>query len=282
MRRFAKYLIMDQCPRNTNREETDKTWRMILRCEAYPGYRSAKDYFAWTFRATPDFGWDAPITDLGILKFLMNATEEIIADKTRRGAKEKFDRFRERLYGDKTGAQIGRVLRDLPHPPLAGIQDLSGTWHSELEEMDEVAVALFSEFFGRNKGKTADDWNQAIQIVDQCIDQRREINPPSLSFTHWQERRAKSKESQRGWDGWANSELAALPENAVDKLFLVVDAIEWTGNWPASTVDGIIALLMKDDGIYVVNKLRPITVLASVYRIWASLRMQSLTAWVTS
>ena len=152
MRRFAKYLILVQSPRITNRDETDKTWRMILRCEAYPGYRSAKDYFAWTFRATPDFGWDAPITDMGILKYLMNATEQIIADKTRRGAKEKFDRFRERLYGDKTGAQR-RVLRGLPHPPLAGIQDLSGTWHLVFEEMDEVAVALFSGFFDRNEGQ---------------------------------------------------------------------------------------------------------------------------------
>ena len=68
----------------------------------------------------------------------------------------------------------------------------------------------------------------------------------------------------------------------MDKLFLVFDAVEWTGRWPCSTAEGVIALLIKEDSNYMVNKLRPISVLASMYRVWATLRMQSMTEWVAS
>ena len=135
MRRLEKYYLLVQCLSDQNREEADQTWRSILKSGSYPGFRRAQDFFAWKFRATPGFGWELSITDLDILRFLMNATEQIIKGKIRLGAKEKSEKFRERLYGDKSGALKGKTLRDLPHPPLSGIQGLDGQWHTEHAHM---------------------------------------------------------------------------------------------------------------------------------------------------
>ena len=83
-----------------------------------------------------------------------------------------------------------------------------------------------------------------------------------------------------GLDGWHQSDLHLLAHGApwvFDSLASLLQCIEDTGIWPSAPIAGFTTLIPKE-GASVDNPgdLRPLTVLSSIYRVWARLRAQQL------
>merc|ERR1711873_363386 len=85
--------------------------------------------------------------------------------------------------------------------------------------------------------------------------------------------RRMSSSSAGGLDGWRVSELKGLPDCILELLLLVYDTIETEHRWPSEACWGGITLIPKGEGGEPL-KLRPLSVMNLVYRLWASVRMQ--------
>lgn len=71
------------------------------------------------------------------------------------------------------------------------------------------------------------------------------------------------------------AELQALPLQLFEKLAQVLNLVEETGTWPVPITRGLISLIQKGEGS-APQKLRPIGLKASVYRLRASLRVRDI------
>lgn len=83
--------------------------------------------------------------------------------------------------------------------------------------------------------------------------------------------------SMRGCDGWAYGELKLLPVQSLDTLACIFRAIENGAPWPPSLRQWFLVLLRKDDSpVPQWNQIRPISVAAGLYRLWARLRAKEI------
>ena len=84
--------------------------------------------------------------------------------------------------------------------------------------------------------------------------------------------------SEAGADGWSEAELQALPLQLFENLAQVLNLVEETSTWPVPLTCGLISLIQKGEGS-VLQKLRPKGLVASVCRLWASLRIRDTVHW---
>ena len=68
------------------------------------------------------------------------------------------------------------------------------------------------------------------------------------------------------------------PFQLFEKLAQVLNLVEETGSWPLPLTCGLISLIQNGEGS-APQKLRPIGLMASVYRLWASLRIRDIMHW---
>ena len=85
-----------------------------------------------------------------------------------------------------------------------------------------------------------------------------------------------------GLDGCGWRELEVLPVSCYDGLARILSKVEDVGVWPDGLLDAYIAMIPKTDGDATPLGQRPLSVLPSVYRVWASVRMGQLDGWFMS
>ncbi len=87
-----------------------------------------------------------------------------------------------------------------------------------------------------------------------------------------------------GLDAWRIEDLKTLERFCpwiFDRLVLILQLIETTGSWPTSTISGFTTLIPKGDSLPTgPAELRPVTVLSTLYRLWARIRVKQVSkAW---
>ena len=91
--------------------------------------------------------------------------------------------------------------------------------------------------------------------------------------------RLKEKPSQMrtgsacGVEGWRMSELKRLPLVFLIRLAAFYNVIEETGTWPTSLERALITFIPKDE-TGSLEAVRPITVMSTIYRLWAAARLR--------
>ena len=113
---------------------------------------------------------------------------------------------------------------------------------------------------------------------------RPEPHLPPISGRDLQEV-ARAKKSTAGClDGWAWSEIKALPLPWFSGLAILLNMVESTGIWLQVLLDAYNAMIPEADGDSTSLGLRPLSVLPVVYRLWAFLRLghlkDSVLGWV--
>ena len=73
-----------------------------------------------------------------------------------------------------------------------------------------------------------------------------------------------------------------MPVSWFDELARILTMVEDVGVWPDGLFDAYIAMIPKTDGDATPLGQRPLSVLPTVYRIWASARMVQLERWFLS
>ena len=83
--------------------------------------------------------------------------------------------------------------------------------------------------------------------------------------------------SMRGVDGWSFAELKLIPRNFVDVLLQLFHWCEQTCTWPKVFQTWLAVLLRKvPTGIVSWKSVRPISVAATLYRMWSKMRTAQL------
>ena len=75
----------------------------------------------------------------------------------------------------------------------------------------------------------------------------------------------------RGPDQWSNFELRSLPEDCVIALTAIFNAITQFNQWPEALLSATVTMLSKMEAAFELAHTRPITVLSTIYRLWAKI-----------
>jgi len=91
---------------------------------------------------------------------------------------------------------------------------------------------------------------------------------------------ARMKEdSQGGVDGCTVAEFKSMPMPARCRVVQILNVVEEKGVWPMATIRALISMLDKGAGRKPL-KLRPISVTALLYRLWAGIRSREWADWL--
>ena len=83
----------------------------------------------------------------------------------------------------------------------------------------------------------------------------------------------------KGIKQWSVALLTRLPPPFWDALAELLRMVERTGTWPQPVVEGFTSLVPKGEGEGNPMKLRPLTILSQIYRIWAAVCMEDSLQW---
>ncbi|CAE7472939.1 Pol [Symbiodinium sp. CCMP2592] len=128
---------------------------------------------------------------------------------------------------------------------------------------------FWTQFWSNRRDKGPED--PIITQAVGCLPQLPEIQTTfSESELQWA-LTALSPRKARGPDGFSNFELKYLPLQLRPALLALLNKFTEEADWPADVCMARMALLYKTDQIGDVSTTRPITVLASILRLWAKL-----------
>ena len=81
-----------------------------------------------------------------------------------------------------------------------------------------------------------------------------------------------------GLDGWAVADLLQLPDSILPMMVDILILVEEMVTWPEGLERGYISLIPKGKGMMPLQ-MRPLSVLAQLYRAWAGMRMEEAMLW---
>ena len=138
-------------------------------------------------------------------------------------------------------------------------------WCSDPDFVAGQVAEFWRSFWHQNKQPDQDFVNEALQFLPQLPEFDSHISPWELE---WVLKRLPRKKA-RGLDGFSYAELRALGPDLKSALLLLLNTITTSATWPARLCDATVALLAKVDDPQVAAHGRPITILASVCRVWS-------------
>eukprot|EP00660_Eupelagonema_oceanica_P019356 gene19356-biopygen31077 len=108
--------------------------------------------------------------------------------------------------------------------------------------------------------------NNPMEVTDITAQQLRDVL------------KRMGKHQAAGMEGWRPAELKKLPVPLLELLAQMFNVVEETGAWPAALQRSLITLIPKGEGAEPL-RMRPISVMSSVYRLWAGVRLRGMIAW---
>ena len=132
-------------------------------------------------------------------------------------------------------------------------------------------LSKWNAFWQRDQGDTippkALPYIEALEKVPPC-----DYRP--LDYEDWCAaiKTTKSR-SMKGADGWSFSDLRLLPKASVQVLLSLFALIEVDQQWPKLLKTWLVVLLRKKpEGVVPCTQVRPISVVSTLYRMWAKMR----------
>ena len=131
-------------------------------------------------------------------------------------------------------------------------------------------------YFNKKQEPLDEEWlEKQKQLVSNYPVQLPLLSAETLSDTIKQ----KSASTSPGPDGWHMEELQALPLSSLEGLAYVLRRAEAQGRLPQAATDAWMALIPKGVEPSPPIGVRPITILSTVYRVYASTRAAQLQQW---
>ena len=163
--------------------------------------------------------------------------------------------------------------------PLLSPENLRRLWLSHWVEADP-AVVWVPHFLHRWERDVDEEIPSGAQFY---LDQVPHVAPVSalpldLFYELWSKVLHKSKvNSMKGVDGWGFAELRLVPKAFVEILVLLFHWFERVRAWPKVFSIWLVILLRKvPTGILPWSSVRPISVAATLYRVWFKMRTHQL------
>ena len=149
-----------------------------------------------------------------------------------------------------------------------------------LVDRDDIAKEFFQGWNSFWQRDAIDEplWADAARVLNSLPDWPALAYTP-ISVDDWQLalRSTKSK-TMRGADSFTTRELQLVPIPLVKMLLEFYNQVECTGLWPSLLREWFVILLRKEDGPITWKGIRPISVAALLYRIYAKIRAKQILA----
>ena len=155
----------------------------------------------------------------------------------------------------------------------------TGQLTANIQEMDEVIREAWRpvnmRYADRPEPSVTAFMNGCRQHIRGSPMEARRLDAQTL-----QDRvRKMGEKTANGIDLWSIRLLKRLPGVFWDRLADLLRAVEATGKWSDRVAEGFTSLVPKGEGGGDPMKLRPLTVLSQIYRIWAGVRMEDAMKW---
>ncbi|CAE7445849.1 unnamed protein product [Symbiodinium sp. CCMP2592] len=152
-------------------------------------------------------------------------------------------------------------------------------------ELQRVFVEYWSAIWLRDKGDVRTDpnrWRTFLSSLPDAPETARELHIDLSDGRLWQKQIRRLRNGRAtGYCGFSPEELKRLPPTAVDDLACLFKKISSCG-FPRHLAQATVHVLAKVDTPQNIGQGRPITVYATIYRLWASVAAKAiLRHWAT-
>ena len=155
----------------------------------------------------------------------------------------------------------------------------SGEFTANIAEMDEAIRAAWAPVNRRYEASPEPSVDKFMQEYRHHVRHSAMKARMLTGDVLLQRARKMGVKAANGPDLWSISLLKRLPTPFWDALAELLRMVERTGQWPDRVAEGFTSLVPKGEGGGDPMKLRPLTVLSQIYRIWAGVRMEDALQW---
>ena len=186
-----------------------------------------------------------------------------------------------RLLG-KSETMLGIV--GLTQGPEPGAKVTQSKWIYNIPELQDELMKFWMPIWQRHNSVENNRWEAALSLIDKIFSDvdLPELHWQQVTLDDWKKSIRKMKTwSRRGVDAWSKSELLALPDEVHQQFIFLVNKVEEGLSWPSIMLEGIVTALKKSQDARTVNQYRPITVLSTLWRVYARARAGTLLQWLS-
>lgn len=227
-----------------------------------------------------------PATLLRVSKALDKAADGIRAraDALSRQAKIGAMQDKQKGFGKVAKAIDTRFAKPLAHvkrTEQGPNGEPSGTYATKPKEIDFIIRKAWGKQIKGNLDNPHKAAAKFIEMYAQYIPKSPEIEVLPITGRLLFEVCVKATKSVAGPDGFEPAEMALLSMKAFGHMADLLNLIERGAPWHEGMSAGRVAFLEKDEGSAEdPMKFRLLTILNSLYRRWASARLESLRPWI--
>ena len=138
---------------------------------------------------------------------------------------------------------------------------------TDLGEVTSLVSEFWRRFWHGRDEPDIDEVQEFLQSIPQVPNFQAEITTQEVEEAIWKSKNARA----RGPDNWSNEDLKNLDGELVRQLTLLYNGFQEERAWPESILDATVSLLPKEDMVASLDQTRPVTVLSTVYRLWAKI-----------
>lgn len=147
---------------------------------------------------------------------------------------------------------------------------------SEVSQIHDRLESLWSERWQKHADCEPNKWDRILKFAKAYLG-RSAFDLPPLSYEAWISAVKNMKvKSARGPEGFSREDLLRMPRSAAMNLVEMFHDIEQGREWPAQMLTALIHCQEKKQHAEVAGDFRPITLFATSYRIWASVRSRQM------
>ena len=138
-------------------------------------------------------------------------------------------------------------------------------WNGDPSFVANQVAHYWNGFWMSNKAPDTDFLTTATQMLPHLPEFDCIITPDKLYCVL----KALPRHKARGTDGFSNGELKSLSADHLSMLLTLFNSITTSGTWPMACTQAVVSLLAKTQQPQSASDARPITILATAYRVWA-------------
>ena len=170
----------------------------------------------------------------------------------------------------------GQVWFDVPHSLREGQEVYQSQQVGSLEKIFQMFSQEWMKRWDKHRDVPEEHWDGIVEFIEETLP-RGQMQLPNIEIDEFRKVAAsKPKFAAVGLDGVSCRDLANMSDVEVSTLLLIFQRAEQTGQWPVQLTQGAVHSLQKTETAEMVHEYRPITVLASAYRVWSTIRGRQL------
>ena len=227
---------------------------------------------------TPDFTGAQPSGPTAATRHILEVTrtyyQQIWSDESKRERAEARQTFRVQLaqHGG-INRKVASLLKGESTAVPRVISDEGVV--SEPEQVITMVQQAWRTYFDKCPEEVSPRW-----LEDNSREQRPVIDLPPLTGQFLSDvLKTKNKRTAAGRDSWHMGELAELPIEAFEGLAHILNSSETATRLPKGMTPAWMAIVPKSPKPSPPLSVRPISILSSVYRLYASARTSQLQDW---